>query len=95
MHYVPEKKRSKKAQKELNAKQRITWGTVNPSTKIFPNTQKFCKNKRSQQKSQLKELMKNPRQQYRADGDYLFKNQVPRTLLEQLPLPPARFHAAA
>lgn len=35
--FVPQDKMSKKAQKELNAKKRNTWGNTNPVTKVQPN----------------------------------------------------------
>lgn len=35
--FVEPTKRSKKAQKELAAKQRVTWGGLNPVTRTVPN----------------------------------------------------------
>ena len=46
--YVTLNKRSKKAQKGYHAKQRGTWGELNPVTKSVPNGKVYNRNKEKQ-----------------------------------------------
>lgn len=44
-HYVPAAKMSKKAQKQLAAEQRKTWGGVCPVTQVKPNKKQYDRKK--------------------------------------------------
>ncbi|MBQ7543299.1 MAG: hypothetical protein IJT44_13520 [Clostridia bacterium] len=43
--YVPFEKLSKKKQKELNAKRRVTWGNINPITRKPDNPKAYNRQK--------------------------------------------------
>lgn len=43
--YIPYEKLSKKKQKELNAKKRTTWGSLNPVTRRPENTKAYNRQK--------------------------------------------------
>lgn len=43
--YVSLEKRSKKAQKEYHAKQRVTWGELNPATRSVPSGKVYNRKK--------------------------------------------------
>ena len=45
MKYVPINKRSKKAQKEYHAKQRLDWNGVNPASRVFPDGKTYDRKK--------------------------------------------------
>ena len=46
--YVPKEKMSKKAQKEANARERRTWGTISPVTRVKQSAKKYNRNKDKQ-----------------------------------------------
>lgn len=48
--YVTIDKRSKKAQKEYYARQRGTWGTLNPVTRSVPSGKSYNRNKDKQER---------------------------------------------
>ncbi len=43
--FIPREKLSKKARRELNNKQRLTWGMVNPATKKIENEKIYNRKK--------------------------------------------------
>lgn len=47
--YVSNDKRSKKAQKEYYAKQRLTWGVLNPVTRSVPSGKTYNRKKDKQE----------------------------------------------
>ncbi len=51
--YVSLDKRSKKAQKEFYAAQRITWNGMNPATRSVPNGKAYNRNKAKQEKRKI------------------------------------------
>lgn len=52
--YVEIKKQSKKTQKAYYAQQRLTWGNVNPASRVEPDRKKFRKAARSRDKASLR-----------------------------------------
>lgn len=57
MKYIPLNKRTKKAQKEYHAKQRLDWNGINPATRVFPDGKTFDRNRiKAETKLTLKEL---------------------------------------
>lgn len=57
MKYVPLEKRSKRAQKEYNARQRGSWNGVVPVTRIGPDASKYdrSRQRRENMRSQREE----------------------------------------
>lgn len=55
--YVTINKRSKKAQKEYHAKQRRTWGELNPVTRSVPSGKVY---NRKKEKRRIEESVLNP-----------------------------------
>lgn len=55
--YVTISKRSKKAQKEYHAKQRRTWGELNPVTRSVPSGKVY---NRKKEKRRIEESVLNP-----------------------------------
>lgn len=51
--YVTINKRSKKAQKEYYAKQRGTWGELNPVTRSIPSGKTYNRNKDKQERRRI------------------------------------------
>jgi hypothetical protein len=51
--YVSLDKRSKKAQKEYYAKQRRTWGVLNPVTRSVPSGKTYNRNKDKQERRRI------------------------------------------
>lgn len=48
--YVPIEKMSKKAKKELAKRQRGTWGSLNPTTRLVPNKKHYNRKKGSKRR---------------------------------------------
>jgi len=51
--YVSIDKRSKKAQKEYYAKQRLTWGVLNPVTRSVPSGKTYNRKKDKQERRRI------------------------------------------
>ena len=77
--YVTIDKRSKKAQKEYDAKQRGTWGELNPVTRSVPSGKTYNRNKDKQKSRKIGREFSDG-----FDVDFLFSNLSPLDFLSTL-----------
>ena len=66
--YVSIDKRSKKAQKEYYAKQRLTWGVLNPVTRSVPSGKTYNRKKDKQERHRIGKEFNNG-----FDADFLLE----------------------
>lgn len=66
--YVSIDKRSKKAQKEYYAKQRLTWGVLNPVTRSVPSGKTYNRKKDKQERRRIGKEFNNG-----FDADFLLE----------------------